>query len=42
VDTQPNPDSDAVYARQYAVYQELYPRLKACFSALNVESDPSS
>jgi xylulokinase len=42
VDTRPNPDSEAVYARQYAVYQELYPRLKACFSALNVESDPSS
>ena len=40
VDTQPNLDWSEVYARQYQVYQELYPRLKDCFSAMQVQRDP--
>jgi sugar (pentulose or hexulose) kinase len=39
IDTRPNPDNRAVYSRQYPVYQELYPRLKECFSVLRAESD---
>jgi xylulokinase len=38
VDTQSNPDCSEVYARQFQVYQSLYPRLKDCFSALQTES----
>ncbi len=34
IDAQPDPDVRAIYTRQYQVYQELYPRLKDCFSAL--------
>ena len=39
VDTQPNPDWGEIYARQYQVYLELYPRLKDCFSSLQAEMD---
>jgi len=31
LDTRPEPANQAVYDRQYAVYRELYPRLKTCF-----------
>ena len=42
VDTRPNPDCNEMYARQYSIYRELYPRLKDSFSALTAESDPSN